>query len=413
MAHSYILILEDEKKLRQVISLNLRREGFEVLEAETGNQALDILNDRNIDYLLCDLRLPGEMDGLEVLEKTRALYPNIPVIIMTAFGGIDEAVKAMKLGAHDYLPKPFEINELILKLRKAKEQIELIKENIRLKELVKEKHSFDNIIGKSEIMQDVFNKIRLIAPHDTTVLITGSSGTGKELVAKAIHFNSQRSNKGFYAINCAALPKELMESELFGHVKGAFTGATKSHNGLFLEASGGSLFLDEIGELPLDVQAKFLRVIEEKKVRQVGGTESFDVDVRFIAATSKNLSDEVEGKNFREDLFYRLNVVQIRLPDLSERIEDIPLLVDYFVGFFNKKLKRTVRLSQETNNQLMRKRWKGNVRELANFIERLILLSHDDLIESVDFFSPSETSMEPIKLDIPDRFISLKEVKKE
>ena len=410
MAKANILILEDELKLRQAIALNLKREDYVSFQAESGKEALEILLHEDINFLLCDLRLPGEMDGMEVLKTVKAKYPEIPVIIMTAFGGVEEAVKAMKLGAYDYLPKPFEMDELILKLYKASDQIKLIRENIKLKELVKEQHSFDNIIGKSEKMQEVFNKIRLIAPHDTTVLITGNSGTGKELVAKAIHFNSNRCEKDFFAINCAALPKELMESELFGHTKGAFTGATKSHKGLFLEASGGSLFLDEIGELPLDVQAKFLRILEEKKVRQVGGSELFDVDVRIITATSKNLENEVEAGNFREDLFYRLNVVQISLPELSERIEDIPLLVDHFIALFNKKLHKNLELSNKAKNQLMQKKWKGNVRELANFIERIILFSEDDLIDNIDFLN-KESTTDAISLTIPEKFTSLKEVK--
>jgi len=412
MPKANILILEDEKKLRQALVINLRNEGFGAFEAENGMEALKIMEEKEVNYLLCDLRLPGELNGLDVLKEVKSRFPDVPVIIMTAFGGVEEAVEAMKLGAHDFISKPFEMDELILKLQKADEQIKLIKENTRLKELIQEKHSFDNIIGKSEKMQEVFNKIRLIAPHDTTVLITGDSGTGKELVAKSIHFNSPRARKGFFAINCAALPKELIESELFGHVKGAFTGAAKSYKGLFLEASGGTLFLDEVGELPLDVQAKFLRVLEEKKVRQVGGSESFDTDVRIIAATSKNLQKEVNSNNFREDLFYRLNVVQIYLPDLSQRLEDIPLLVDHFVSLYNEKLQRNAKLTEHAKKQLMTKKWKGNVRELSNFIERLILLSQDDLIEDVDFASP-EQSPDSIRLTIPERFTSLKEVKNE
>ena len=412
MIEGNILILEDEIKLRNAIALNLKRQGFAVFEAEDGPEALGFLKEKEVDYLLCDLRLPGEMDGMEVLEEARKLYPDIPVIIMTAFGGVEDAVKAMKLGAYDYIPKPFEMEELILKLGKANEKKELIKENTRLKELVLEKHSFGNIIGKSHEMLGVFEKIKLIAPHDTTVLLTGNSGTGKELVAKAIHYNSHRNRKGFYAINCAALPKELMESELFGHARGAFTGATKAYKGLFREASGGTLFLDEIGELPLDVQAKFLRVIEERKVRQVGGAESLNVDVRIITATGKNLAIEVENKNFREDLFYRLNVVQINMPDLSERIEDIPLLVDHFVTIYNRKLGRNLKLGKHAINQLMTRKWKGNVRELSNFIERLILLSKEDLIESVDLFTPDEPT-DSLNLSIPGRFTSLKEVKSE
>jgi len=412
MSEIKILILEDEVKLRKAIALNLEYNGFSVHEAESGIEALKIMGDHDIEFLLCDLRLPGELDGFEVLAKTKRAYPHIPVIIMTAFGGVEEAVKAMKLGANDYLSKPFEFDELLLKIKKTGEQMKIIRENVKLRKLIKEQHSFDNIIGQSKKMQEVFDKIRLIAPHDTSVLITGSSGTGKELVAKSIHFNSPRYDNNFHAINCAALPKDLMESELFGHVKGAFTGATRTHKGLFLEASKGSLFLDEVGELPLDVQAKFLRVLEEQKVRPIGSSDLYDVDVRIITATSKNLEAEASSGNFREDLFYRLNVVQINLPDLSERIEDIPLLIDHFTKMFGEKLGRQVILSEGIKRQLMTKKWKGNVREFANFIERLILLSKEDFIESMEFFD-TNGPLESIKISIPEKLTSLKEVKNE
>lgn len=375
-----ILIIDDEDSFRATLKDILEGEGYSVTESKNAEEALEILNQKEFSIILCDVVMPG-MDGKEFLKTIKERGITRPVIMMSAYGTIDTAIECVKLGAYDYINKPFRSEELILTIKKAEERERLLKENISLKKAVELEYSYKNLIGKSPQMLRIFETIAKISPYKTTVLITGESGTGKELVARAIHFNSDRKDRPFVAVNCAAIPENLLETELFGYVKGAFTGANQNKRGLFEESDKGTLFLDEIGELPLSLQVKLLRVLQEDEVRRVGATKPTKIDVRVIAASVKNLEDEVKAGTFRDDLFYRLNVLHIHMPPLRERRDDIPLLIEHFLNKFNKKLNKNIKnIDPHTMKHLIEHPWKGNVRELENTLERAIVLCDGDVL---------------------------------
>jgi len=381
-----ILIVDDEKNYPPIISAVLENEGYETLTALSGQEALEILNNSDVDLVITDMKMP-KMDGITLLEKIKSKDPELPVILMTAHGTVEKAVEAMQKGAYNYILKPFDNERLIIYVKKANAMYQVIKENRRLRDTVKSRFSFENIIGKSKAIQDIFEIIRKIGPASATVLIEGESGTGKELVAKAIHYNSSRYNKPFIAVNCSALAENLLESELFGHEKGAFTGAVAMKKGRFELADSGTLFLDEIGELSQDLQVKLLRILQEKVFERVGGVKQITVDTRIIAATNKKLKDEVVYGRFREDLYYRLNVLHITIPPLRERIEDIRLLVDHIIKKYADERKSDVTVigvDQEVERRLYDYDWPGNVRELENVLEQSMLLCPGDTITVSD-----------------------------
>jgi two-component system response regulator PilR (NtrC family) len=379
-----LLVVDDEKTIRDSLQLILNEEGYETITASNGKEALGIMEGREIDVLITDLKMP-EMDGIALLKRCAKSCPQTPVIIVTAFGSLDTAIEALRLGAYDYILKPFNFDEIILKLKRILRHKELITENQALRRIEQDKYSFNNIIGQSKPMLEVFRLIEKVARTKGNVLITGKSGTGKELVARAIHYNSGRANKPFVPINCGAIVSTLMESEFFGHKKGSFTGAIRDKDGHFKIASGGTLFLDEIGDIPSHLQVKLLRAIEESEILPVGGTVPFKIDVRIIAATNRELQDEVERGAFRDDLYYRLNVVEIKLPSLNERKEDIPLLVNHFIQKFNAELKCAVKaVDNETMRLLINYPWRGGIRELENVIERALILTDSDFISQRD-----------------------------
>jgi DNA-binding NtrC family response regulator len=376
-----VLIVDDEEVLRDVLDAVLRREGFDVVMAASGEEALSVLDqDENIDLVILDIMLPG-ISGIDTLRAVRISSPSLPVIVITAFSSIDGAIEAMKHGAFHYIPKPFKNEEVILTVNKALEQRRLSRENERLKEELSEKYAYANIIGKSEPMKKVYELIRLAAPSRSNILVVGESGTGKELVAKAIHHASPRARNAFVTVNSGSLPPELLESSLFGHMKGAFTGAIATKRGLFEVADGGSIFLDEIGNINLETQAKLLRVIQEKEFMRLGSVDTIKVDVRIIAATNAELSKLMAEQRFREDLYYRLNVITVPLPPLRRRREDIPLLVAHFLDKYTEENKRKVKdLTPDAMRVLMDHTWPGNVRELENTIERAVVLCTADRI---------------------------------
>jgi two-component system response regulator PilR (NtrC family) len=376
-----VLIVDDEEVLRDVLETVLRREGFDVLLAASGEEALSVLDvDADVDLVILDVMLPG-ISGIDTLRAIRISNPQLPVIVITAFSSIDGAIEAMKHGAYHYIPKPFKNEEVILTVNKALEQRFLSRENERLKAELSEKYAYSNIIGKSESMRKIFDLIRLAAPSRSNILIFGESGTGKELVAKAIHHASPRARNAFVTVNSGSLPPELLESSLFGHMKGAFTGAIATKRGLFEVADGGSIFLDEIGNINLETQAKLLRVIQEKEFMRLGSVDTIKVDVRIIAATNANLAKLMEESKFREDLFYRLNVITVSLPPLRRRREDIPLLTAHFLDKYAEENKRKVKeITPEAMRILMDSSWPGNVRELENSIERAVVLCTSERI---------------------------------
>ncbi|HVG24716.1 MAG TPA: sigma-54 dependent transcriptional regulator [Thermoanaerobaculia bacterium] len=375
-----ILIVDDEEVLRDVLDAVLRREGFDIVLAASGEEALHTLEHDEVDLVILDVMLPG-ISGIDTLRAIRIANPNLPVIVITAFSSIDGAIDAMKQGAFHYIPKPFKNEEVVLTVNKALEQRRLSHENERLKSELSEKYAYSNIIGKSEIMRKVFDLIRLAAPSRSNILLLGESGTGKELVAKAIHHASPRARNAFVTVNSGSLPPELLESSLFGHVKGAFTGAIATKRGLFEVADNGSIFLDEIGNINLETQAKLLRVIQEKEFMRLGSVETVKVDVRIIAATNADLQKLMAEQRFREDLYYRLNVITIQLPPLRRRREDIPLLVQHFLHKYAEENRRKLpQMTAEAMRILMDSAWPGNVRELENTIERAVVLCTGDRI---------------------------------
>ena len=378
-----LLIIDDEDNMRHMLTALLRKSGFLIEVAADGDEGLAKVKDTAYDYILCDIKMPRK-DGMTFLRDAREYVDSSTVIMMSAYGTIDMAVEAMKLGAYDFISKPFKPDEVYLSLKKAEERERLKKENIRLKERIQEIKNdiqFVNMIGNSRSMKTMFRLAEKAAQYDTTVLITGESGTGKELVARGVHFSGARGSGNMVPVNCGGIPENLLESELFGHVKGAFTGADRHKKGLFQEADGGTIFLDEIGELPLSLQVKLLRVLQESEVRPVGGAKTSKVDVRVIAATAKDLEAEMQEKRFREDLFYRLNVLRIHLPPLRERPEDIPLLCNFFIERYMKQLKKKIEgVSPGALKLLMDHKWPGNVRELENMIERAVVLADKHII---------------------------------
>lgn len=377
-----VLIVDDEGGMRHMLSVLLEREGYQIDTAQNGREGLEKIKNSDYDLVLCDIRMP-EMDGLSFLESTKNIRKELPVIMMSAFGNVDTAIEAMKKGAYDYVSKPFKADEILLRLQRLTDQESLVHENENLKRALHQQTSFNNIIARSPKMLEIFDTIRKIADYKTTVLITGESGSGKELIARAIHFNSPRANKPFIAINCSAIPETLLESELFGYVKGAFTGANKDKKGLFEEASGGTLFLDEVGDLPVPLQVKLLRAIQEEEIRRVGSSQNIKIDVRLITATLKNLGEEIKRGTFREDLYYRLNVLPIHIPPLRDRKEDIPILVDHFIKRFNQEMGKSVeKVSTDCLQSLTDYSWPGNVRELENTIERAMVLENSNILSA-------------------------------
>jgi two-component system response regulator AtoC len=376
-----ILIIDDEENFRHMLSVILKKEKYDVETAGNGEEGLKKVTLSSFDQILCDIRMPN-MDGMEFLRAAQKMKVDATIIMMSAYGTIDTAIEAMKLGAYDYISKPFKPDEIILTLKKAEERERLRKENELLRREVQKEYEFRNIVSKNEKMLSIFEVIKKVAPYKSTILITGESGTGKELIARALHYNSDRSQSPFMPVNCGAIPENLLESELFGHAKGAFTDAIRTKKGLFEEADGGTLFLDEIGELPQQLQVKLLRVLQDGEIRRVGESKSIQIDVRIITATAKDLVKEVSEGRFREDLFYRLNVLPIRIPPLRERIEDIPLLVQHFINKYSKSMnKKVAGITPKALHVLMNYRWFGNVRELENTIERAIVLTDKENIE--------------------------------
>lgn len=374
-----IFVVEDDKNQREIIKTILAKEGFYVEDAETGKRAIEMLKSSSFDLILTDLRLP-DMDGTEVLKEARSLNLPCHVIIITAYGSIPSAIEATKLGAFYYLEKPLEKDQLLLVINNAMNQIRLVKDNIMLKDQLQDRFTLDNIVGAHGRMEELFKLVQKVAPTKSTVLIYGESGTGKELFAKSIHYNSPRKHKLFFAINCAAIPETLLESELFGYEKGAFTGAFTRHVGLLEQANGSTLFLDEIGDLTLSTQAKLLRVIQEREVRRIGGKDNIKLDVRIIAATNKKLENEISKGHFREDLYYRLNVIAFTIPPLRDRVTDIPLLVEHFLKRLNGSQARKKSVANEVLHILMGFTWPGNVRQLESVIERAYIMCEGDVI---------------------------------
>jgi two-component system NtrC family response regulator len=381
-----ILIVDDEKNYLTILSALLEDEGFEVLTAPGGAEALEVHKSSDLDLILTDMKMP-KMDGIELLENIKESDPDLPVIMMTAHGTVDKAVEAMQKGAYTYVLKPFDNERLIIYVKKAISMYQVVKENRRLRDAVESQYRFGNIIGKSKKMHDVFDTIQKVAPSSATVLIEGESGTGKELVARSIHFNGPRREKPFVAVNCSALAENLLESELFGHEKGAFTGAVATKKGRFELADGGTLFLDEIGELSANLQVKLLRVLQEKVFERVGGVRTISVDIRVLVATNKDLQLEMQAGRFREDLYYRLNVVHIVLPPLKERQEDIRLLVNHFIKKYASERRSAAPVTgvdQEVDRLFYDYHWPGNIRELENVIERVMILCQGEIIRVPD-----------------------------
>ncbi len=380
MGRYRILVVDDEESIREFFEIMLRREGYEVFSAPNGKKALDLLKIRQADLIIADIQMP-EMSGIELLAKIKLIDPEIVVIMITAYGSTETAVEAMKLGAYDYVQKPFKIEEIKIIIAQSLEKRALKLENAQLKRELGTKYAFDNIIGSAPPMMRIYEMIKRVANTKSSVLITGESGTGKELIARAIHYNSPLKDKPFVTVNCGAIPENLMESEMFGHKKGSFTGAIADKKGLFEVANSGTIFLDELGELPLSMQVKLLRVIQEGTFKRVGGTEDIHVNVRIISATNKNLDEEVRRGNFREDLFYRMNVIQIHCPPLRERRDDIPMLANHFLEKFSKALGiASKKISNEAMDVLKNYYYPGNVRELENIIERTVALEAGPVI---------------------------------
>ncbi len=378
----HILIIDDEENLRHMLSVMLTRQGYVVDSAANGEEGLQRIKEKAYDFILCDIRMP-EMDGKSFLARALEQSVIAPVIMMSAYGSVETAVECMKMGAYDFISKPFKKDEIVMVLRKAEERERLKEENSRLKEAVTGRFNYSGIISHNPRMEEIFSQIRKIADLKTTVLILGESGTGKELVARAIHQNGRRSGKPFVAVNCGAIPANLLESELFGHVRGAFTDASSDKAGLFEQADGGTLLLDEIGEMPLALQVKLLRVLQEEEIRRVGAAVSKKINVRVVSATSRDLEADVKAGIFREDLYFRLNVFCLQLPPLRDRIEDIPLLAEHFINSISHgRAMETLSFEPDAMRSLMAYSWPGNIRELQNAIERAAILCEGDRIKN-------------------------------
>jgi len=404
-----ILIVDDELSMRDFLAILLEREGYQTERAASAESALNMLDSAGYDLIISDVSMPG-LDGLALLQKVKMISPEIAVLLVTAFSTSEQAVEAMKLGAYDYIAKPFKVEEIKVLVKNALDKRNLERENVRLKKEIIERYSFGGLIGKSKKMREIYTLIEKLSASMASVLISGDSGTGKELVAKAIHYNSSRKDKPFVAINCGAIPETLMESELFGHKKGSFTGAIADRPGIFEQANGGTLFLDEIGEVPLQLQAKLLRVLQEREFRRVGSAQDVKIDVRVISASNRDLEEQVKEGSFREDLFYRLNVVQLRMPPLRERLEDIPLLVEHFYKKFVQPPYSPEIITGEALKALESYHFPGNVRELENLVERCLALGDkkidkDSLPEQVTDFSRAMPCGE--RLEIPPDGLNL------
>jgi DNA-binding NtrC family response regulator len=375
-----ILIIDDEEVLQDILTVLIRKEGHTPITAATGEEGLAVLEREEIDLILLDLMLPG-MHGMEVLREARRRDPDVVVVMITAFSSIENAIEAMREGAFHYIPKPFKNEEVMLTVRKGLDQRRLTSENRALREQLRQRFGFDNILGKSKPMQQVYELIQLASPAKSNILVLGESGTGKELVAKAIHHHSRRAEGPFVTVNSGSMPADLLESNLFGHIRGAFTGAVASKRGLFELANGGSIFFDEIGNIPIDTQSKLLRVIQEREFMRLGGLDTIKVDVRIIAATNADLETMVQQGGFREDLFYRLNVITVSLPPLRRRSEDIPLLAQHFLAHYARENEKALRaISPRAMELLIDYPWPGNVRELENAVERAVVLSTGEVL---------------------------------
>ncbi|MFH1009764.1 MAG: sigma-54 dependent transcriptional regulator [bacterium] len=411
MPKERILVVEDEGDYRDYLAIQLEEKGFAVRTAPDGQAALDMFTEEEFDLVLLDLRLPG-IDGLEILKQFKNLSTETQIVMMTAYGLVQSAVEAIKSGAFDYITKEtLTPDTLNLTVRKALEQGRLKRENERLREEVRRKYTFENIIGKSRVMREVFGKVQRIAPFKSTVLLCGESGTGKEMIAKAIHQHSPLRNHAFVTVNCAAIPETLLESELFGHMKGSFTGAVRTKKGLFEEADGGTILLDEIGELPLGLQVKLLRVLQEHTIRRIGDTSEIAIDARVIAATSKDLMREVREGRFREDLFYRLNIIPVTLPPLRERPEDIPLLAYHFLRKYAGE-GGVMDVAPEALQLLLQYSWPGNVRELENIVERGVVLSDSKTITPHVLPPELKRTAEEFEVHVPENCLSIKKTLK-
>ena len=389
-----ILVVDDEATQRELVCGYLKKQGFEVFAAPSAERALEFFRQEPVELILTDQRMPN-LSGLDLLKAAQAINPETNVIMMTAYGNIETAVEAMKAGAADYLTKPLHLEELLQKIQRIRERCRLYEENRELREELKERHRIEGIIGESGQMLEVISLVQRIAPSEATVLIRGESGTGKELIAKAIHYASRRAARSLVRVNCAALPENLLESELFGHEKGAFTGAVAARKGRFELADSGTLFLDEIGDLPLHLQAKLLRVLQEREFERVGSSQTFKVNVRVLSATNRDLEAMIKSGQFREELYYRLNVVTLLLPPLRERRQDLPALMEHFLKHFAAKNSKTIRgFSHEARQALLRYDYPGNVRELENLIERAVVLTRDDVVGRGDLPLTLEESEE-------------------
>ncbi len=410
-----LLVIDDESNMRHMLAAMLKNSGYSVDTASEGLEGMKMLERSAYDFILCDIKMP-KMDGMTFLKTAGDLVEHSTVIMMSAYGTVETAIEAMKLGAYDYISKPFKSDEVTLTLKKAEERERLKKENNFLRERIRNiqaDNRFDRMVGQSKAMQAVFELAKKVARHNTTVLITGESGTGKELIARGIHFYSERADGRLVPVNCGGIPENLLESEMFGYKKGAFTGADRDKAGLFEAAEGGTLFLDEIGELPLSLQVKLLRVLQESEVRPVGDPKTHKVDVRVITATAKNLETEMQKGTFREDLFYRLNVMQIHLPSLRERTEDIPALCRLFIERFNGELKKNIAsITPAAMSLIMKHPWPGNVRELENVIQRAVVLAEQDVLLPEHLPDSIVTGLEFGHLDPLCEGFSLKEAQR-
>ena len=408
-----ILVVDDDIEMLELLHDYLEKVGFDTQISASGNEALAKVEEEEYNVLVTDLKMPG-ISGIEILQKVSQLRPECSVILITAFGTIETAIEAMKLGAFDYITKPFKMEEVMIAIEKAIKEQRLQMENIMLRQEVEKRYKFDNLIGKSKAMQEVFALIQRVSNNASNVIIYGDSGTGKEMVAKAVHFNGPRKNKPFIPINCTAIPEGLLESELFGHVKGAFTGASMSKKGLFEKANGGTLFLDEIGDMGMSLQGKLLRALQDKEIRPVGGTTAVKVDTRIVTATNKDLIKEMEKETFREDLYYRLNVIPIHLPSLKDRPEDIPLLSDFFLSKYAEETNNSIKgFSKEAMMLLINHSWKGNVRELENVIERAVVLSNNEILQPEDLPLVRKSEREQILEEAMIKQLSLRELERE